>query len=75
MIARYIVSICQVTGSDCVGTSIADAGTNRMYTFAQLIPRTLYNISTKADSEDGTFTTFMGSPSQPISVETTAPKG
>ncbi len=67
--------ICQVTGSDCVGTSIADARTNRMYTFTQLIPRILYNISIRADSEDNTFTTFLGSPSQPISVETTAPQG
>ena len=46
-----------------------------MYTFTQLIPRTLYNISIRADSEDSTFTTFVGSPSQPISVETTAPQG
>ena len=75
MIARYIVSICQVTGSDCVGTFSAHTGTNRMYTFTQLIPRTLYNISIRADSEDSTFTTFLGSPSTPISVETTAPQG
>ncbi len=69
------MSICQVTDSDCVGTSKAIAGTNRIYTFTQLIPRTLYNISIRADSEDSTFTTFVGSPSQPISVETTAPQG
>ncbi len=75
MIARYIVSICQVTDSDCVGTFIANVGTNRIYNFTQLIPRTLYNISIRADSEDNTFTTFLGSPSQPISVETAAPQG
>ncbi len=75
MIARYIVTICQVIGSDCVGTFISNAGTNRMYTFTQLIPRTLYNISIRADSEDTTYATFLGSPLQPISVETTAPQG
>ncbi len=75
MIARYIVSICQVTGSDCVGTSIANVGTNRIYNFTQLIPRTSYNISIRADSEDSTFTIFAGSLSTPISVETTAPQG
>ncbi len=69
------MSICQVTDSYCVNTFITDAGTNRMYTFTQLIPRTLYNISIRADSQDSTFTTFAGSPSQPISVETTAPQG
>ncbi len=74
-IARYIVRICQVTGSDCVGTFIANAGTNRMYTFTKLIPRTLYNISIRADSQDRTFATFEGSLSQPISVETAAPQG
>ncbi len=69
------MSICQVTSSDCVGTFSAHVGTNRMYTFTQLIPRTSYNISIRADSEDITFTTFVGSPSQPISVETAAPQG
>ncbi len=75
MISRYIVSICQVTDSDCVGTSSRNAGINRMYNFTQLIPRTLYNISIRADSEDNTFTGFEGSPSQPISVVTAAPQG
>ena len=75
MIARYIVSICQVTDSDCVGTFIANVGTNRIYNFTQLIPRTLYNISIRADSEDRTFKIFEGSPSQPISVVTAAPQG
>ncbi len=74
-IARYIVTICQVTDSDCVGTSNANARTDRMYTFTQLIPRTSYNISIRADSQDSTFTTFAGSFSTPISVETAAPQG
>ena len=75
VIARYIVFICQVTGSHCVDSFIANAGTNRMYTFTQLIPRTLYNISIRADSQDRTFTTFAGSLSTPLSVVTTAPQG
>ncbi len=69
------MSICQVVGSDCVCTFNYNVGTNRMYTFIQLIPRTLYNISIRADSEDSTFTTFAGSLSTPISVETAAPQG
>ncbi len=75
VIARYIVFICQVTDSYCVGTFITNVGTNRIYNFTQLIPRTLYNISIRADSEDSTFTTFWGSPSQPISVVTAAHQG
>ncbi len=69
------MSICQVTDSDCVGTFIANAGTNRIYNFTQLIPRTSYNISIRADSQDRTFTTFAGSLSTPLSVVTTAPQG
>ncbi len=75
MIARYIVSICQVADSYCVGTFFANAETKRIYNFTQLIPRTLYNISIRADSLDSRFTIFLGSPSTPVSIETAAPQG
>ncbi len=75
VISRYIFSICQVTDSGCVGTSIANVGTNRIYNVTQLIPRTSYNISIRADSEDSTFMAFTGSFSSPISAETAVPEG
>ena len=76
-IFRYIVSFCHVSVAiNCQSFTIITDISNGTLTFNNLIPRSSYNITIRADSEDPVILIpYTGSLSQPITADAAAPQG
>ena len=76
MIFRYVVSYCLAPVSSCLSRiPVNNIVNNRVLIITGLIPRTSYNFSIRADTEDASLNFYSGQFSSPLTVETAVPQG
>ena len=75
-IFRYIVPFCHVSVTKCQSLTIVNDVSYGTLTSNNMIPRSSYNITIRADSEDPVkLIPYTGYFSQPITADTAAPQG